>query len=104
MQDRLQSKDCARRLKALADPERLKIVQCLQSGGKNVTELAELLHSELANVSHHVRVLRAAQLVCDDKQGKFVVYTLNPEVFRPKTGGGADCLDLGCCRLELTGD
>jgi ArsR family transcriptional regulator len=104
MRDRLQSKDCARRLKALADPERLKIVQCLQTGAKNVTELSALLGAELANVSHHVRVLRNAKLVCDDKQGKFVVYSLNPDVFRPRgPGEGCDCLDLGCCRLELTG-
>jgi DNA-binding transcriptional ArsR family regulator len=104
MRDRLRSKECARLLKALADPERLKIIQCLQGGGKNVTEVTALLESELANVSHHLQVLRAAGLVCDLKQGKFVVYSLNPDVFHPKgPGDNADTLDLGCCRLELSG-
>lgn len=102
MDDELQSKECARFLKAMADAERLKIVQCLQRGPHNVTELAELLGVELANVSHHLGVLRHAGLVNDEKQGKFVVYSLNPALFRaPDDGSGLKVLDLGCCRLEL---
>jgi len=104
MQDDLQSSECAKRLKALADPERLKLIQCLQTGPKNVSTLSELLGSEIANVSHHLGVLRHAGLVRDEKQGKFVVYSLHPDIFRPKEAGqSADVLDLGCCRLELGG-
>jgi DNA-binding transcriptional ArsR family regulator len=104
MHDELQSTECARRLKALADPERLKIIQCLQGGPKNVSAISELLGAEIANVSHHLGVLRHAGLVRDEKQGKFVVYSLHPDVFRPKEAGQpADVLDLGCCRLELGG-
>ena len=98
MDDKLQSASCAKYLKALADPERLKIVQCLQSGPKNVTELAELLERELVNVSHHLGVLRHAGLVQDQKQGKFVIYSIHPDVGNAKKG--EDRLDLGCCRLE----
>ena len=102
MRDRLQSDDCARSLKALADPERLKIIQCLLAGPKNVTQLAELLKGELANVSHHLSVLRHAGLVQDRKDGKFVVYSLHPGVFRPASAGApTDAIDLGCCRLDL---
>jgi ArsR family transcriptional regulator len=102
MHDRLQSTECARALKAMADPERLKIIQCLQDGPRNVSELAGLLKAELANVSHHLSVLRHANLVLDQKQGKFVVYSLNPSFFRARgRGEGLDVLDLGCCRLEL---
>lgn len=105
MRDRLQSTDCAKALKALADPERLKIVQCLQSGAKNVSELAALLGAELANVSHHLGVLRHAGLVLDERQGKYIRYSLHPDVFRPKQPGKkSDALDLGCCRLELGGE
>ena len=64
--------------------------------------LAELLDAPLANVSHRLRVLHHAGLVRDEKQGRFVVYSLHPDIFRPKDR----CrpllvLDLGCCRLEL---
>jgi DNA-binding transcriptional ArsR family regulator len=104
MPDPLHSRVCARLLKALADPGRLRIVGCLRAGPRNVSELATQLREELANVSHHLGVLRHAGLVVDRKDGKYVVYSLNPDVFR-RAGPGqpADCLDLGCCRLELNG-
>jgi|SRR5262245_23973061 len=97
MQDKLQSDRCARSLKALADPDRLRIIQCLQLGPKNVSELAKLLDAELANVSHHLGVLRNAGLVQDEKKGKFVVYSLHPRVFQRDD----TVADLGCCRLDL---
>ena len=102
MEDRLQSAECAERLKAVAEPDRLKIIQCLQGSPKNVTALTELLDSPLVNVSHHLRVLRDAGLVRDEKQGRCVVYSLHPDVFRPKDSRQlTDALDFGCCRLQL---
>jgi ArsR family transcriptional regulator len=105
MHDRLQSSECARYLKAVADPERLRIVQCLQQGPRNVSELAALLDTSLANASHHLAVLRHTGLVCDEKRGKYVLYSLNPAVFRPGPSGEAlEVLDFGCCRLDLGGE
>lgn len=102
MRDRLQSDACARALRALADPDRLRLVQCLQRGPRNVSELSELLGEEIANVSHHLRVLRQAGIVLHRKEGKFVLYSLHPDVFRPRDQKQpSDALDLGCCRLEL---
>jgi ArsR family transcriptional regulator len=98
MRDNLQSDRCARFLKALADPDRLKIVQCLQSGPKVVSDIAALLDKELANVSHHLGVLRHAGLVQGEKSGKYVIYSLHPDV----SSGANTSLDLGCCRLDLT--
>jgi ArsR family transcriptional regulator len=91
-------------LKALADPDRLQIIQCLQDGPKNVSQIAQLLGSEIAKVSHHLGVLRHAGLVQDHKEGKFVIYSLHPDVFRPAAPGRpAQVADLGCCRLDLEG-
>jgi len=102
MSNTLQSQDCARLLKALADPERLRIIECLREGPCNVGDLADRLRQEMANVSHHLGVLRKVGLVADRKDGKYVVYSLHPNVFRPATSGQrTDYLDLGCCRLEL---
>ncbi len=104
MRDRLRSGECARALKALADPERLKIVQCLAERARRVGDLAETLGQPVANVSHHLAVLRRAGVVRNDRQGKYVLYSLHPDVFLPpEPGGSPACLDLGCCRLELTG-
>jgi ArsR family transcriptional regulator len=92
-------------LRALADPERLRIIQCLRAGPRNVSELAALLQSEIVNVSHHLSVLRHARVVLDEKHGRFVVYQLHPDVFRPDAAGpAAEHLDLGCCRLEIPKD
>jgi ArsR family transcriptional regulator len=102
MPDSLQPERCARLLRALADPERLQIISVLRRGPLNVTQLAELLHSKIVNVSHHLGVLRHAGLVQDAKQGRFVVYSIHPDVYHPCE---EDCpferLDLGCCRLEI---
>jgi ArsR family transcriptional regulator len=100
MKDTLSSSRCADRLKALADAERLKIVQVLRSGPKNVGQIAAELAVDLANVSHHLQVLKRERLVETQKRGRFVLYRLHPEVFEASRAT-ADCLDLGCCRLEL---
>jgi ArsR family transcriptional regulator len=102
MSESLEPERCARMLRALADPERLRIIHCLRGGARNVSELASLLEAEIVNVSHHLGVLRHAGLVLDDKQGRFVVYSLHPDVFRPtKSSAKPEHLDLGCCRLEI---
>jgi ArsR family transcriptional regulator len=105
MSEPLQPDLCARALRALADPERLRIIHCLRGGERNVSELAALLDAEVVNVSHHLGVLRHACLVLDEKKGRFVVYRLHPDVFHgPNAGESVEHLDLGCCRLELPKD
>jgi len=60
------------------------------------------LKTALVNASHHLGVLRHAGLVSGAKQGRYVVYALDPKWFRAREPGGlADLLDLGCCRLEI---
>jgi ArsR family transcriptional regulator, nickel/cobalt-responsive transcriptional repressor len=86
-------------LKAMADLDRLKIINYLRAGTKNVGELANLLNAEIVNVSHHLGVLRDAKLVSTKKQGRFVYYSLNPETC--KTSGGTEAFHLGFCRLEI---
>src|SRR5262245_36092358 len=59
----LKPKQCARILRVLAEPERLRIIQCLSGGPKNVSEIAQLLGRHVVKVSHHLSVLRQAGLV-----------------------------------------
>lgn len=103
MQEANEFENCARRLKALADPERLRIVDVLFAGAKNVSDLSAELESEIVNVSHHLGVLKAAGLVQVERQGRFMIYSLAPEV---RTTPGTDCckIDLGCCSLEIAED
>jgi DNA-binding transcriptional ArsR family regulator len=100
--DQLQPVHCAEQLKALGEPSRLRIVSALRAGPKTVTELAVSLDIELVTVSHHLGILRHAQLVQKERRGRFIVYSLCEGVFR-RTGSTRDKehIDLGCCRLEV---
>ena len=100
MTDSKQAKDVAEKLQAIAEENRIRIIECLRSGPKNVTELANLLGVEIVNVSHHLGVLRGKNLVKAEKQGRFVVYSLNPEVF-DNDQGKVTYLNLGWCRIEI---
>jgi DNA-binding transcriptional ArsR family regulator len=100
-EDRLQPQRCAELLGALAAPERLRIVQILREGPRNVTELSELLQQPPVNVSHHLTVLRYAGLVRKEKQGRFVVYSLAPGVLQKGRQADSARIDLGCCQLDL---
>jgi DNA-binding transcriptional ArsR family regulator len=87
-------------IKAVADPDRLKIVHSLRAGPKNVGQLAKVLRARVVNVSHHLGILRKSKIVRFEKKGRFVQYTLNPDVYRASVRGG-ESLDLGHCRLEI---
>ncbi|MCO6454502.1 MAG: winged helix-turn-helix transcriptional regulator [Pirellulaceae bacterium] len=94
---------CAERLKALADPERLRIVNCLFGGEMNVGQIAESLGAEVVKVSHHLGVLRHAQIVSAQRQGRFIIYQLHPKVVvRKGPDGQTRSIEFGCCRVDLT--
>jgi DNA-binding transcriptional ArsR family regulator len=103
MRDPLQSNLCSKYLKAVAEPDRLRIVQCLRDGPKSVGDIAAALRVPLVNASHHLKLLRRAGLVVPSKQGRFVIYALAPRFARPTTGPSLNVLDFGCCRIELSG-
>ena len=99
--DRLQSERCAELLRALAEPLRLRIVDALRGGPRNVGEIAGSLGVEVMTASHHLGILRHAGLVDRRKEGRFAVYSLRPGVLDASRGPGPEHLDLGCCRIEI---
>ena len=101
MRDQLKSSQCAKYLKALADPDRLKLIQCLQGGPLHVGELTRQLDKPIANVSHHLGLLRSAGIVESSKKGRFVTYTLAPRFLSQAKKSPLNVLEFGCCRLEL---
>jgi DNA-binding transcriptional ArsR family regulator len=102
MKDPMQPKRCAEMLSALAAADRLRIVGFLRDGPKSVGQVAEMLKAPVVNASHHLTVLRHAGLVRRQRHGRYIHYSLPPEVFHPKEqSGGTEHLDLGCCRLEI---
>ena len=72
----------ARIAKALASPPRLELLEILAQGERSVDALAKVMRLPIANVSHHLQVLRDTGLVIGRKQGLFVHYRLaDLEVF-----------------------
>lgn len=93
---------CAAYLKAVADPLRLKVIRALQIGPLSVSDVAELLEHEVGTVSHHLRVLYHAGIVRTRRDGKFIYYSLDPQVFHPTKKKNDSVLDFGCCRLDVS--
>lgn len=61
---------------ALAHPSRIHIVECLAAGELPVSAIMERTGLEPANLSQHLAVLRAKQLVVNRKEGNQVFYSL----------------------------
>jgi len=66
--------------KALSDETRLRIYLLLLQGELCVCELVNILNMEQSRISHSVRILKEAGLVVNRRQGKWIIYTVNPEI------------------------
>ncbi len=83
----------AERFKALAEPNRLLLLQSLKAGGATVGELVERTGLTQANVSKHLQLLLGLGFVERAKEGLFTRYSLaDKDVFR--------LCDLMCGRLD----
>ena len=67
-------------MKALSDPIRREILDLLKSGRLSAGEIAERFPVSGAAVSKHLSVLKEADLIRDDREGKFIFYELNTSV------------------------
>ena len=62
------------RLKLLAHPERLRILDAIRRDSECVCHLEALLDKPQPYVSQQLRLLRDAGIICDEKQGQNVFY------------------------------
>ncbi|AIQ27326.1 MULTISPECIES: ArsR/SmtB family transcription factor [Paenibacillus] len=68
--------------KALAHPMRIRILELLSEGEKNVNELQAILGSEGSAVSQQLAVLRAKNVVASVKEGTTVIYALRDPLIK----------------------
>jgi len=66
---------------ALSDETRLEIIELLRKGESCVCELTDTLDAAQSRLSFHLRVLKDAGVVRDRKDGRWVYYELDSEVF-----------------------
>ncbi len=65
---------------ALSDPTRRAIISLLQDGELHAGQIADHFPSSDATISHHLAVLKKAELILDDRRGKYIYYELNTSV------------------------
>jgi ArsR family transcriptional regulator len=79
--------ELAARFKALADPTRVAIVNCLSAADEvcvcNLTDTFELSQP---TISHHLKILREAGLVESTRRGTWAYYRLVPEAIAALRG------------------
>ncbi len=88
--------EIAVRLKALADPVRVKIVSYLFSSaaGEEISgDLAAILQLSESTVSHHLSQLRKAGLVVSERRGMNVYHRVRPDALQAL----CTALDPDCC-------
>ena len=66
--------------KALSDPTRREILNLLRAGPMAAGKILEHFSMTGASLSHHLSILKHAGLIDDEKQGKYIIYTLNTTV------------------------
>ncbi len=85
-------------LKALADESRLQIIYELLKQEATVKDLSEILDSQPYNISKHLKILEANELVNKTKDGTHRIYSV-AESLRSRLSEDNQVLDLGCCKF-----
>jgi ArsR family transcriptional regulator, arsenate/arsenite/antimonite-responsive transcriptional repressor len=66
--------------KALNDPIRREILELLKKGDLTAGEIADQFHITKPSISHHLDILKQANLVTAVKEGQFIYYSINTTV------------------------
>ena len=66
--------------KAIADPTRRKILKLLDNGSLNAGEIADHFNIAKPSISHHLSILKNANLITSEREGQNIIYELNTTV------------------------
>jgi DNA-binding transcriptional ArsR family regulator len=66
--------------KAIADPQRRKILKVLQSGSLTAGQIADAFDITKGSLSYHFNILKDADLIRSERRGQEQVYSLNTSV------------------------
>jgi len=72
--------------KALSDPTRREILNLLKERPLPAGEIVEHFNMTGATISHHLSILKKADLISDRHEGKYIYYELNLSVFEELIG------------------
>lgn len=66
--------------KALNDETRRQIIELLKNKDMNAGEIAEHFNISKPSISHHLDILKRADLISREKKGQFIEYSLNTSI------------------------
>ena len=66
--------------KALNDETRRQILEILKEGDLNAGEISDQFNMSKPSISHHLDILKRADLILSEKRGQFVYYSLNTSI------------------------
>ena len=66
--------------KALNDETRRQIIELLKEKDRNAGEIADHFNISKPSISHHLDILKRADLITSEKKGQFVEYSLNTTI------------------------
>lgn len=81
--------------KALSDPTRRKIIELLKQSDLSAGDIADQFDMSKPSISHHLSLLKQANLVLADKQGQNVIYSLNATTFQEALSFFFDIINKG---------
>jgi len=86
----------SRALKALSDGNRIRILELLVTGEHCVSDLVDRLQIDQPKVSHHLAILRSADVIRSRREGRHIIYSLQKNVYRlvESPDGQAHVFDL----------
>jgi DNA-binding transcriptional ArsR family regulator len=67
--------------KALNDPTRREILELLNKGDLTAGEIADRFEMTKPSISHHLDLLKQADLVVSIREGQYIKYSINATVF-----------------------
>jgi ArsR family transcriptional regulator, arsenate/arsenite/antimonite-responsive transcriptional repressor len=68
--------------KALSDPIRRQILKMLRKKDMAAGEIADQFDISKPSISHHLNILKGANLVLSEKKGQNIIYSLNTTIFQ----------------------
>jgi ArsR family transcriptional regulator len=69
-------------LKALTQPTRMKILECLRKGERNIHKIVPAIHGEQSNISRHISLMQKNHIVTTRKDGvRVMVKVKDTEIF-----------------------
>jgi len=66
--------------KALNDATRREILELLKQNDLTAGEIADAFNISKPSISHHLDILKRAELITSEKKGQFIIYSINTTI------------------------